>query len=167
MTELRKATPQDAPKIWEILQQSIERRRLDGSQQWQNGYPNQETVKNDIENGYGFVLTENEEIVAYSALIENYEPAYDQIDGKWLSHGEFLVIHRVGVFDRTAGKGYAKETFRKIEEYTKSLNIPSIKVDTNFDNGAMLHILEKLGYTYCGEVMLMGAPRKAFEKLLI
>ena len=26
------------------------------------------------------------------------------------------------------------------------------KVDTNFDNAAMLHILKKLGYTYCGEV---------------
>ena len=40
------------------------------------------------------------------------------------------------------------------------------KVDTNFDNVAMLHILKKLGYTYCGEVYLAGGERKAFEKLL-
>ncbi len=40
------------------------------------------------------------------------------------------------------------------------------KVDTNFDNAAMLHILKKLGYTYCGEVYLAGGERKAFEKLL-
>jgi hypothetical protein len=39
-------------------------------------------------------------------------------------------------------------------------------VDTNFDNAAMLHILKKLGYTYCGEVYLAGGERKAFEKLL-
>ncbi|WP_409450858.1 hypothetical protein [Epilithonimonas sp.] len=40
------------------------------------------------------------------------------------------------------------------------------KVDTNFDNAAMLQILKKLGYTYCGEVYLAGSERKAFEKLL-
>lgn len=40
------------------------------------------------------------------------------------------------------------------------------KVDTNFDNAAMLHLLKKLGYTYCGEVYLAGGERKAFEKLL-
>jgi hypothetical protein len=40
------------------------------------------------------------------------------------------------------------------------------KVDTNFDNAAMLHLLKKLGYTYCGEVYLAGGERKAFEKLI-
>ena len=30
----------------------------------------------------------------------------------------------------------------------------------------MLKILEKLGYTYCGEIVVRGTPRKAFEKLL-
>ena len=36
----------------------------------------------------------------------------------------------------------------------------SAKVVTNFDNAAMLHILKKLGYTYCGEVYLAGGERK-------
>ncbi|MFT4092143.1 MAG: hypothetical protein QM640_00795 [Niabella sp.] len=39
-------------------------------------------------------------------------------------------------------------------------------VDTNFDNAPMLHILNKLGYIYCGEVFFRGAARKAFEKVL-
>ena len=30
----------------------------------------------------------------------------------------------------------------------------------------MLRILEKLSYTYCGEIIFGGAPRKAFEKVL-
>lgn len=40
------------------------------------------------------------------------------------------------------------------------------KVDTNFDNAAILHLLKKLGYTYFGEVYLAGGERKAFEKLI-
>ena len=44
--------------------------------------------------------------------------------------------------------------------------IPSLRADTNFDNAPMLHLFEKLGYKYCGEVTFRGTPRKAFEKKL-
>lgn len=162
----RKAEVPDAGAVWEILQQAIERRRLDGSRQWQDGYPNPDTVKEDIENGWGFVLANETGIIAYSALIVNDEPAYDQIDGAWLTNGDFLVVHRVAVSDRVAGKGIATRLFKAIEHYAIAQDIPSIKVDTNFDNPAMLRILDKLGYSYCGEVILFGAPRKAFEKVL-
>ena len=162
----RKSTAEDSDKIWEILQQAILRRKNDGSKQWQNGYPNPETVKSDIEREVGFVLTENENVVAYSAIILNDEPAYENIEGKWLTNGDFYVVHRVAVSDEVAGKGYATEIFKRIEEFSKSENVFSIKVDTNFDNAAMLHILKKLDYVYCGKVQLMGGERLAFEKVL-
>lgn len=162
----RKAGAADADRIWEILQQAIERRRLDGSRQWQDGYPNPDTVKKDLANGWGFVLVDEKGVIAYSALILNDEPAYDQIDGAWLTLGDFLVVHRVAVSDRVAGKGIATRLFKAIEQHAIVQHIPSIKVDTNFDNPAMLRVFEKLGYMYCGEVILFGAPRKAFEKVL-
>lgn len=164
--KFRQATQDDTDKIWEILQQAIERRRLDGSQQWQNGYPNPEVIKNDIEQNQGFVLSIDDKIAVYGALIFNDEPAYDDIDGKWLSNGDFLVIHRVAVDERFHGKGLVKTFFEKTEDFAKQNKVFSVKVDTNFDNAAMLHILKKLGYTYCGEVYLAGGVRKAFEKLL-
>ena len=68
--------------------------------------------------------------------------------------------------DKAAGKGFATEIFRRIEEFSRKNGILSIKVDTNFDNAAMLRILEKLGYKYCGEVYFRGSARKAFEKVL-
>jgi hypothetical protein len=64
------------------------------------------------------------------------------------------------------GKGIATKLFEKIEGLSIENNIYSIKVDTNFDNVPMLKILDKLKYTYCGEVYLRGSARKAFEKLL-
>lgn len=164
--KFRKATQDDADKIWKILRQAIERRRLDGSLQWQNGYPNPETVNSDIEKQIGYVLTENDRIVAYCAVLLNDKPAYENIEGNWLSDGDFNVVHRVAVSDEVAGKGYATEIFRRIEDFSRQNGIFSVKVDTNFDNAAMLHILKKLGYTYCGEVYMSGGVRKAFEKLL-
>lgn len=164
--ELRKATKEDISEIWKILQQSIERRRIDGSKQWQDGYPNLSTVENDIEKGFNYVLTLNEKIIATAALIFNNEPTYNLIDGAWLTNGDFLVVHRVGVSDEVAGKGYATKLFQIFEEFAKENEVYSMKVDTNFDNLAMLKILEKLGYTYCGEIQVRDGARKAFEKVL-
>jgi GNAT superfamily N-acetyltransferase len=163
----RKAETSDINPIWEIIQQSIERRRKDGSQQWQNGYPNLQTVESDVEKGFGHVLTVDGEVAVFVALIFNDEPAYSSIEGAWLTTGEFVVVHRVAVSEKFAGQGLAKKLFDYIEEFTKSQNVLSIKVDTNYDNLAMLKILESKGYTYCGEVYLAGGIRKAFEKVLM
>ena len=164
--KFRQATPDDSQEIWQILQQAILRRKNDGSRQWQDGYPNTGTVQSDIEHGIGYVLTENDAVAAYAAVIFNDEPAYEAIEGKWLSDADFNVVHRVAVSDEAAGKGFATEIFRRIEEYSRQNGVFSIKVDTNFDNTAMLRILEKLGYTYCGEVYFRGSARRAFEKIL-
>ena len=164
---LRKAQIPEAEIIWQILQQAIERRRKDGSNQWQDGYPNQEVVKTDISLGKGYVLEIDNAIAAYAALVFNDEPAYNEIIGDWLTIDDFLVIHRVAVSDDFLGKGIAVLLFQKLEDFAKEHQVFSIKVDTNFDNLAMLHILEKLDYQYCGEVYFRGSARKAFEKVLI
>ncbi|WP_426278195.1 N-acetyltransferase family protein [Chryseobacterium sp. S-02] len=165
--KLRKAEIEDRDTIWNILQQAIERRRQDGSTQWQQGYPNLDTVESDIAKGFGYVMTVDGEIAVYSALILNDEPAYSTIEGAWLSNGEFVVVHRVAVDEKFAGQGMVKKLFDYIEEFTKSNGIQSVKVDTNYDNTAMLKILEGKGYSYCGEVCLAGVMRKAFEKIII
>lgn len=162
----RKATTNDVPAIWSILQGAIARRKADGSQQWQNGYPNPETIAQDIARGAGFVLTEDEAIVVYSAVIINDEPAYATIQGKWLTEGDFVVVHRVAVAEAYLGLGYVQMMFEYIEQFADQQGIHSVKVDTNFDNPAMLRVLEKQGYAYCGEVLMQGSPRMAFEKKL-
>ncbi len=162
----RKATPEDLDQIWEILQQAIERRRLDGSNQWQDGYPNPSVVQNDINNGYGFVLTDDAVIVGYCAILINDEPEYANIKGEWLTNEDFVVYHRVAISEKHLGKGLAQEMLRSIEQYAQDNQIHSLKADTNFDNAGMLRIFEKMGYVYCGEVTFRGSPRKAFEKVL-
>ena len=67
--KFRKATPDDLSKIWIILQQAIVRRKYDGSQQWQDGYPNENVVEQDIAKGIGYVLTlDNTKIISWTVL---------------------------------------------------------------------------------------------------
>jgi hypothetical protein len=53
-----------------------------------------------------------------------------------------------------------------IEDLCMEQKVYSIKVDTNFDNVPMLKILDNLNYTYCGEIFIGNAPRKAYEKVI-
>ena len=164
--QLRKADLSEKAPIWEILQQAIEQRRLDGSEQWQNGYPNEQTVYDDITKGYGYVITNNDVIIAYAAIIFGVEAAYEEINGKWLTNGDYVVVHRLATANSVKGQGVATKLFSLLEDLCISQNIYSIKIDTNFDNIPMLKILERLGYAYCGEIFFGGAPRQAFEKVL-
>ena len=164
--KLRLALIEELDAIWKILQDAIAQRKKDGSSQWQNGYPNEQTVIDDIQNGYGYVLIKDDIIVAYSAIIFGIEPNYNNIKGKWLSDDKYVAVHRVATSENYKGKGIATQLFKFIEELSINNNTFSIKVDTNFDNAPMLRILEKLSYTYCGEIFFSGATRMAFEKLL-
>ena len=162
----RKATPSDIPQIWAILQFAIAHRKMDGSSQWQDGYPNLPIVQKDVEAGHGYVLVDGEIIIGYTAILINDEPEYAGIKGKWLSNDDFVVFHRLAVAKDYLGKGFGKKIIEYIEAFARTNNICSVKADTNYDNIAMLKIFEKLGYSYCGKVYFRGSERKAFEKVL-
>jgi len=166
MYTFRNAQPNELPQIWAIIQYAIARRKADGSQQWQDGYPNPEVLRDDIDKGAGFVLTDGEAIAGYCAVMINDEPAYGSIEGEWLTNSDFVVFHRVAISKDHLGKGLAKQLLKHIEAFALKNNISSIKADTNYDNPAMLRVFESMGYIYCGEVYFRGSPRKAYEKVL-
>lgn len=163
---LRKAHQEERSVIWNILQQAIQQRKSDGSDQWQNGYPNEETVQDDLNKDFAYVLVDHNHVIAYAAIIFGIEPAYNDIKGKWLTNGDYVAVHRVATANEVKGKGVATTLFTLIEELCLSRNIFSIKIDTNFDNAPMLRIMDKLNYTHCGEIFFGGAPRMAYEKVL-
>jgi GNAT superfamily N-acetyltransferase len=164
--QFKKVTIQHLPQIWKIIQKAILRRKADGSKQWQDGYPNQESLQKDIDQEVGFILTDGENIIGYTAVLINDEPAYADIEGKWLTDSDFAVYHRVAIAEEYLGKGFAKIMINHIHKYALEKGIKSVKADTNFDNHAMLKIFNDLGYAYCGEVYFRGSARKAFEKVL-
>ena len=170
MTELRRlrhAVAEEQDTIWTILQQAIQKRKEEASEQWQDGYPNPEVIANDIEKNYAYVCVDEDDVIlGYVALIFDIEPAYDNIEGHWLTERPYAGIHRLAVNQEPYVKGIATWMMKAVEPICKELGYYSIKVDTNFDNIGMLRVFEKLDYVYCGEVYFRGAARKAFEKRL-
>ena len=105
-------------------------------------------------------------VVAYGAVVFDGEPAYDAIEGAWLTDGDYVVLHRMAVADGEKGRGVATEFMRRVEAMACGRGTGSMRVDTNFDNRYMLRMLGRLGFVYCGKVRYRSGERLAFEKTL-
>ena len=161
--EIRMAYPNEINRIMEIIQDGKDSLATAGVDQWQDGYPDQEIIFEDILESRGYVAVENQEVVAYAALYKGNEAAYNDIyDGKW-EHDNYLYIsfHRVAVAKEAAGRGVAQTFLQGLIEGEKG---PDFRCDTHPDNKVMQHLLEKLGFHYCGKVPIDGV-RLAYQKI--
>ncbi|MGO1788430.1 MAG: GNAT family N-acetyltransferase [Sphingobacterium sp.] len=163
----RLAASSEVSMIWQIFIDAIRKRKEEGSEQWQDGYPNTNVIESDIEKGNGYVVIDpSGRLVGYLALIYDGEPAYELIDKKWLTNRPYSVIHRLAVSQQPRIKGLATWMLSQAEQRSLQAGYLSLKIDTNFDNTGMLRVLEKREYVYCGIVYLRGGDRHAFEKML-
>lgn len=166
MNKLSKATLNDFHSIWNIILYAKETRKTEGSTQWQDGYPNENTIKQDIINHNAYIIKKYNDILAYVAIIFDKEKAYENIEGNWISNYNYTTVHRMAISENAKGLGLGTIIMKEVEDISKNNNIFSIRIDTNYDNKPMLRIIEKLNYTFCGYVYYRNSQRMAFEKVL-
>ncbi|WP_369350448.1 GNAT family N-acetyltransferase [Streptococcus hillyeri] len=161
--ELRLAHPNEIGRILEIIEEARAFLKASGSDQWQGAYPAEEDIFDDILQARGWVGLIEGEIVSYAAVIVGKEEAYEKIyDGKWRhNHPRYTVFHRIAVSSAHSGQKVA-QTF--IQGLIEGHDGPDFRCDTHEKNTIMQHILEKLGYIYCGKVPLDG-ERLAYQKI--
>ncbi|MDO4758968.1 MAG: GNAT family N-acetyltransferase [Rikenellaceae bacterium] len=166
MQKFRKATHTDLTAILTILEAAIRRLGAAGVDQWQHGYPNRERIEADIEEGVGYVIEQEGEVVAYGAVIFTGEPSYREIEGAWLTHEEdYVVVHRMCVADKVVGCGFGRSFMQQVEALARG-RVRSFRVDTHADNRVMQSLLPKLGFQRCGIIYFESRYLVAFEKLI-
>jgi RimJ/RimL family protein N-acetyltransferase len=164
----RKTVKEDIDNVMVVIKQAQEYFKEKGINQWQNNYPNNDTINNDITNGHSYVLLKDEDIVATVAVSFDEESTYNNIyEGKWIANDKYAVIHRIAVDNTYKGLGLSSEIIKRIEELCLSKDVHSIKVDTHRENLSMQKLLKKNNFEYCGVIYLLdGNERIAFEKIL-
>lgn len=96
--EFRKSTKKDIKEIMDIIKQAQSYFKIQGINQWQNGYPNEEVINIDVNKGHSYVLLKENKIVATVAISFDGEKNYDTIyEGAWLTNDTYGVIHRIAV----------------------------------------------------------------------
>ena len=165
--EFRRARTEDVERVVEIVRSAQRRLKESDIDQWQNGYPNRECVDGDVARGYGRVVCCEGRVVAYGALTYDGENAYDKLQGgSWITPdgAKYLTIHRLCVADEVVGCGLGRHFFALAEDEAR-LRVGSVRVDTHPDHRIMQHLLDSLGYRYCGTVTYESL-RFAYERKL-
>lgn len=130
--------------------------------QWINGYPSIELIKDEIEKKHCYVCQgENGEILGTFCFISGEDPTYNHIEnGSWLNNDPYSVVHRLATSGKQ--KGIASVCFKWCFQ-----QCDNIRVDTHKDNLVMQHVLEKNGFIRCGIIYTHnGTPRIAYQKTL-
>lgn len=164
----RMAKNEDIKDIMKIVKKAQNYLKDQGIDQWQNNYPNEVVIQNDIDNNEFYVLTENNSIIGIAALSFKVEETYNKIyEGKWITDNEYGVIHRMAVDMDKKRSGLGSILLKEIEKICRNKDILSMKIDTHRMNKSMRSFLEKNGFEYCGIIYLKdGNERVAFEKVL-
>ena len=165
MYTLEPAGMEDLELCGQIIAEGRQFQREQGFVQWTEDYPNLDSVRRDIQSGSGYVFKVEGETAGYVSVDFSGEPAYDQIDGAWGADRPYAVIHRMAVRSKFQGAGLAGTAFAQIERLCLDKNVPYVRVNTDFPNQRMQHVLEKNHYVNRG-VILFNGEKLAYDKLL-
>lgn len=145
---LRRAQLQDLTAIMKIIDDAKELLKKNGSPQWQNGYPDQETFTQDIVMQTNWILINDNKVVATATLQLTPEPTYRNItQGQWQQPNEpYATIHRVAISSNYRGQGLSKLLFSNLLTVGQMQGIKNFRVDTHRSNKAMQHIAENFNF---------------------
>lgn len=160
---IRKATSEDKALIMSIIHSAQEALRELGIDQWQDGYPTPESIDEDIANGVGYVACTDSEVIGYAAIVLTGEPAYLQIDEKWLYGKDYVVAHRLCVNAGYRRGGVALELMKYAAEVARTAQHNAFRIDTHRGNIRMLTMLSKLGFREVGTIFYDSGERVAYE----
>ena len=155
----------DIDDIMKIIGQAKRRMKKMGLDQWQDGYPDEETVRNDKRKHQAVLVQNWFGTAAYAAIVFGKDPYYEHIDGKWISDGEpYVTVHRLAVADEFLGLDLAKHILRFAERKARAKGVRWFRIDTHHDNIPMRNLIRDFGFTFCGVVQVRDGKRMAYEK---
>lgn len=169
----RLATRHDVDAIITIIEQTKQLFKQSNIDQWQQGYPNRQTILDDIEKHQGYVMVDQETLVAYVALLLVVEPTYHKIyGGTWHYSGPYGTVHRIAVKESYKKRGIASLIIKHCEQQCLKNNVKVLRVDTYHQNVPAIKCFESNGFKRCGVIFLQEVfderqARIAFDKLIV
>jgi GNAT superfamily N-acetyltransferase len=163
---IRKATAADAGTLLQLVRDCVAAMRAAGIEQWDELYPNAETIERDTVAGTLHVLCDGDTISASITIDQNMDPLWQDL--RWSTDSEPAVaVHRLMVHPKWQGHGLAKRLMLHAETVARENGFHSIRLDTFLQNPAAMALYPRLGYRRTGTAMMRKGEFAGFEKLLV
>ena len=161
--EIRKGRIEDVREIMNIIKNSILQMESEGIYQWDDIYPNEETIIDDINSKTLYIYTDENIIKGFMVINRNQDEQYEAL--KWeYSSDKYLVIHRLCIDSHYQKKGIAKTLLEYADKYGKQNKYKSIRLDAFMQNMRACNMYEKASYRKVGIVTFRKGDFYCFEK---
>lgn len=170
--EIKLAEHSDLPEILDVINDAKNLLKKSGSLQWNtpDGYPQKDVFINDINERQLYILWDKEKICGIIVCIKGMDENYNVIEGRWITNGPYLTIHRIAVKKEYYHTGVSHKLINFAIEQAHQNNCKSIRVDTHPINIPMQKLLLRFKFEYCGEINLLNNqydPKRLAYELII
>ena len=142
---IRKAKITELQKIKALTEACAAAMIGKGIYQWNEHYPSLEKLKNDILRSELFVIEESRNLLGIIVITETMDEEYLPIP--WLSKSRNnIYIHRLATHPNVWGQGYAQKLMDFAEDFARTGNYESVRLDTFSKNCRNQKFYETRGY---------------------
>lgn len=162
---VRSAREEDLPAVLNIFFGAVRLMRSKGIGQWDEFYPDQAILSEDICRKEMFLLEEDG--IPVSAFVLNGEQMEEYGAVPWKFSGQNVrVIHRLCVDASKQGRGLGKLSLLCAEEILRDRGCGVVRLDAYSKNPAALKLYESSGYRRAGKMMIRKGLFYCYEKIL-
>jgi len=151
---IKRAQVTDLNEIMNIISQAQAMLKADGSPQWQSGYPDTATLKNDIMAQQCWILVVDGNIAGTATLIVADDPNYRVItEGNWENNTDpYATIHRIALNADYTGQHLSKIFVSNLISQAYQSGVHNFRIDTHKLNKRMQALATSTGYVHRGKI---------------
>ncbi len=143
--------------------------RENGIDQWDENYPDRETIFHDLNTKTLFAYRKGDELLGIVVLNEFQDEEYGEINWSTSPDDKNIVVHRLAVRPDQQGKGIGRKLMDFAEQWSRENKYDAIRLDTYSQNQRNRRFYTIRGYTPLGSVYLKYKkehPYYCYELLL-
>jgi ribosomal protein S18 acetylase RimI-like enzyme len=168
MIKIELATQNQLDRVKEIAEACAKNMIENNIFQWNDKYPSREIFKEDIKNKSLYVSKINQEVVGCIMFSFRKDDVYKTVN--WITEDEYnLYIHRLAVDPIFQKRGIARKMMDFAEDFAKSNNYISVRLDTFSQNPRNNKFYKSRGYNKLDDVYFPRQsefPFHCYEKLV-
>ena len=164
---IRKGKISDLDNIMKMYKSCVSGMIKNGIDQWDESYPDNKTIFEDLDNQSYYVVEEKKEIIGGINIDQNQDKTY--LDINWEDKtNSFLVVHRLAVKEEFWNKKIGKDLMLFAEKIVIKKGLNSIRLDTYSNNPKAMEFYRRLGYRELGSINLKPNKNEyyCFEKII-
>jgi ribosomal protein S18 acetylase RimI-like enzyme len=161
------ASEHDVDRVMTLVAACIADMRNAGIEQWDDVYPDRQTLLQDALDGTLYLASVDAEPLV-GVLVVNSVQSPEYSDVSWTMPGaRIAVVHRLMIDPRYQRRGLARELMRFAEERAAALGCDCVRLDAYSKNPRALQLYHRLGYHDAGSVAFRKGIFRCFEKKLV